>query len=174
MKMFIDIFSGATLASDAYPHEECFSGAAIKFKGKWTTKNDSIAGLPEGEGDDGAAGGEGESVIDLVDTYNLHPVEGYTVQEWLAIIKGVMAKIMERVKEKEDMDADKIKAYKKGCVEFVNFIKNNFKEIQIYQGEIGDYGGDEQCFAYALTEDQNDPMTTSFYYFKDAMKEEKY
>lgn len=173
MKMFIDIFSGATLASDAYPHEECFNGAAIKFKGKWTTKSDNIAGLPEGEGDD-AGPSEGESVIDLVDTYNLHPVEGYTVKEWLAIVKGVMAKIMSVVKDKDGMTEDKIKDYKKGCVEFVNFIKNHFSEIQIYQGEIGEYAGEEQCFAYAITEDQNDPMTTSFYYFKDALKEEKY
>lgn len=172
--MFKDIFSGATLASDAYPHEECYNGAALKFKAKFVTKSNSIAGLPEGEGDDAGGDSQGETVIDMVDTYNMHPIEGYTVTEWLAVVKGVMGKIMAIVKDKEGMDEEKIKAYKKGCVEFVNFIKNNFKNIQIYQGEIGEYDGEEQCFAYAISEDQNDPLALTFYFFKDAMQEEKY
>lgn len=174
MKMFMDIFSGATLASDAYPHEECFNGAAIKFTAKFVTKKDDLSGIPAGEGDEEHADAEGETVIDMVDTYNMHTVEGYTPKEWLAMVKPVMGKIMKRVKDEGKLDEDGMKAYKKGCVEFVNFIKNNFSDIQIYQGEIGDYAGEEQCFAYARSENEEDPLELSFYYFKDALKEEKY
>ena len=173
MRMFKDLFSGCGLASDAYPHEEVFGGAALKFKAKFVTKKDDIAGLPEGEGDDGAGESDGVTVIDLVDTYTLHTVEGYKVKEWLALVKPTMAKIMEEVKKRE-LSADDMKAYKKGCVDFVNFIKNKFEEIQLYQGEIGEYDGEEQSFGYALNEDSDDPLSLSFYFFRDALVEEKY
>ena len=173
MRMFKDLFSGCTLASDAYPFEECFNGAAIKFKGKWVTKSDKIEGIPDAEGDEEGGDAGGISVIDLVDTYNMHTVEGYNLKEWMALVKGVMAKIMAEVKKKS-LDAEQMKAYKQGCVDFVNFIKGKFKEIQIYQGEIGEYAEEEQSFAYALNEDPDDPMALSFYFFKDALIEEKY
>ena len=173
MKMFIDIFSGATLASDAYPHEVCFNGAAIKFTAKFVTKTDDIAGLPEGEGDNGGESA-GETVIDMVDTYNMHTVEGYTQKEWLAVVKGVMGKIMEKIKNEGTKTPEEMKEYKKGCVEFVNFIKNKFSDIQLYQGEIGEYEGSEQSFGYALSENPDNYEELTFYFFKDALKEEKY
>ena len=175
MKMFIDIFSGATVASDAYPHVVCFGGAAIKFTAKFVTKTNDYAGLPPGEGDEeGGNEPDGETVIDMVDTYNLHTIEGYTVKEWLAMIKPTMGHIMKVVKEKGELDEEQTKAYKKGCVEFVNFIKGKFTDIQMYQGEIGEYGGEEQWFGYAISENQDEPLELTFYFFKDALKEEKY
>ena len=172
MRIFKCMFADCPMASDAYPHEECFNGAALRFKAKFITKKDDYAGLPEGEGgnDDG---GEGETVIDVVDSYNLHTVEGYKVKEWLALVKPLMKKIMGVVNEK-GIDADSLKDYKKGCVEFVNFIKGKFDEIQIYQGDIGEYEGVEQSFGYALNEDENDPLSLSIYYFKDTLIDEKY
>ena len=103
----------------------------------------------------------------------MHTVEGYKVKEWMALVKGIMAKIMVEVKKKE-LDQDQMKAYRQGCVDFVNFVKSKFDEIQIYQGEIGEYEGEEQSFAYALNEDENDPMSLSFYFFRDALIDEKY
>ena len=173
MRMFKDLFSGCTLASDAYPFEELYNGAVIKFKGKWITKSDKIDGIPDAEGDQEGGDAGGISVIDLVDTYNMHSVEGYKVPQWMALVKGIMTKIMTEVKKK-GLDQDKMKAYRQGCVDFVNFVKTKFDEIQIYQGEIGEYEGEEQSFGYALNEDENDPMSLSFYFFKDALVEEKY
>ena len=172
MRMFNDIFSGTGLASDAFPYKECYNGAAIKFTAKFITKTEDLGGIPDAEGDQEDP--EGETVIDLVDAYNLHTVDGYKVKEWLAMVKGLMPKVMSIVKERGELDQDGIKAYKKGCVDFVNFIKGKFDEIQIYQGDIGEYEGIEQSFAYALNENEDDPLELSFYYFKDALKEEKY
>ena len=170
MRMFNDIFSGCTVASDAFPLEECYNGAAIKFTAKFVTKKEDLGGIPDAEGDD--ENGDGETVIDVVDAYNLHSVEGYKVKEWLTMVKGLMKQIMTAVKT--ELDADAMKVYKKGCVEFVNFIKNKFDEIQLYQGDIGEYEGIEQSFGYALNENEDDPLELSIYYFKGALKDEKY
>ena len=172
MRLFNDLFSGCVVSSDAYPHEELFGGAAIRFKAKFITKTDDLGGIPAGEGDE--EDGQGETVINLVDTYNLHEVEGYTVKEWMLIVKDVMGKVMKRIKDSGDMAEDEVKAYKKGCVEFVNFIKGQFKDVQLYQGDIGDYDGTAQSFGYALSENQEDPLELSFYFFKGALTDEKY
>ena len=172
MRLFKDLFSDATLASDAYPHEELFGGAAIKFTAKFITKTDDLGGIPAGEGDE--EGGDGETVINLVDTYNLHEVSGYSVKEWMAVVKDVMGKVMKRLKDEGELDEDGIKAYKKGCVEFVNFLKGEFKNIQLYQGDIGEYDGVAQSFGYAMSENQDDPLELSFYFFKGALIDEKY
>ena len=127
MRMFNDIFSGCTVASDAFPLEEVYNGAAIKFTAKFITKKEDLGGIPDAEGDDENA--EGETVIDVVDAYNLHTVEGYKVKEWLAMVKGLMKKIMENVKG--ELSAEDMKSYKKGCVEFVNFIKNTMMKTMI-------------------------------------------
>ena len=175
MKMFIDIFSGANVASDAFPHEICYNGAAIKFTAKFITKVDNLGALPAGEGDEEGAEPQGETVIDVVDAYNLHTVEGYTAKEWMAgVVKPTMAKIMEKLKEEGSMDEEETKSYKKGCVEFVNFVKGKFKEIQIYQGDIGEYVGEAQSFGYALNENPDEPLELSIYFFKGGLKEEKY
>ena len=173
MRMFLDVFSGCNIASDAFPHKVCHEGAAIKFEAKFVTKTEDLGGIPAGEGDDEGPS-DGETVIDLVDAYNLHPVPDLTSAEWMAIVKGIMKKVIGIVKEQEDMDDDKLKAYKKGCVGFVNFIKSNFKDIQLYQGDIGDYAEEEQSYGYALNENQDDPLSLNFYFFKDALKDVKY
>ena len=174
MRLFKDIFSDCNLASDAFPHEIVYNGAAIKFTAKFITKVNDYGALPEGEGDTQDA--DGETVIDLVDSYQLHTVEGYKVNEWLAVIKKTMQAIMARVKEQGvfEGDKDKMKEYQKGCVEFVNFIKGKFDEVQIYQGDIGEYEGTEQSFGYAMNENQDNPLELSFYFFKDGLIDEKY
>ena len=170
----MDIFSGATLASDAYPHEVIFNGAGIKFTAKFITKKDDLGGLPAGEGDEEGAEDQGTTVIDMVDTYNMHPVEGYNFKEWMAIHKSAMKKFVELAKANRGIEGDEEKAYKKGCIEFVNFVKDHFKEIQLYQGEIGEYAGEEQTFAHAMSENPDEPLELSFYFFRDGLKEEKY
>ena len=90
-------FSGIGLASDAFPFKECFNGAAIKFTAKFVTKREDLGGIPDAEGDQ--EDNEGQTVIDLVDAYNLHTVDGYTAKEWLAMVKGLMPKVMTIVKE---------------------------------------------------------------------------
>ena len=172
MRLFNDIFSGCTLASDAYPHEVLYNGAAIKFTAKFITKTDDLGGIPAGEGDE--EGGEGETVINLVDTYNLHEVEGYSAKEWMAVVKEVMKAVMKKIKDSGEMDEDEVNTYKKGCVNFVNFIKGEFKNIQLYQGDIGEYDGIAQSFGYAISENESDPLELSFYFFKGAMIDEKY
>ena len=171
MKLFNDIFSGIAVASDAFKNEILFGGAAIKFTAKFVTKNDDLGGIPAGE--DEVAGGEGETVINLVDTYNLHEVDGYKVKEWMAVVKGVMAGVMKKIKGSGDLSDEEVKAYKKGCVEFVNFIKNDFDNFQIYQGDIGEYEGVPQSFGYAISENEEDYTEISIYFFKGALDEEK-
>ena len=171
MRLFNDIFSGASVASDAFPHEIVYGGAAIKFTAKFETKKDDISGVPAGEGDNEM--GEGETVINLVDTYRLHEVEGYKVKEWMAVVKDVMGRVIKRIKEKGELDDDQIKEYKKGCVEFVNYLKKEFDNIQIFQGEIGEYEGVAQSFGYAISNPDN-YEEIFIYFFKGALEEEKY
>ena len=173
MRLFQDVFSGAQVASDAYPHEEIFNGAGIRFTAKFETKREDYAGLPEGEGDCDN-GGDGETIINLVDTYKLHPVDGITVKEWMAMVKLIMKTCVTRFTESGDKTEDEVKAFKKGCVELVNFIKNNFDNIQFYQADIGEYEGIEQSYGYAMSENEADPMELSFYFFRQTLIDEKY
>uniref|UniRef100_A0A7S3NSG8 TCTP domain-containing protein n=1 Tax=Euplotes crassus TaxID=5936 RepID=A0A7S3NSG8_EUPCR len=151
--------------------EECFDGAAVKFKAKYVTKSNDLGGIPAGEGDEEDA--DAESVINLVDTYRLTALDEYKQKDWMVIVKEVMAGVMEKIKKEGTMDKDQMKAYKKGCVEFVNFIKSKYSEIQFYQGEIGDYEGIAQSFGYCLGENPEDPLEFSFYFFRGALVDEK-
>jgi hypothetical protein len=173
MRLFLDSFSGAQVASDAYPHEEIYAGAGIRFTAAFETKLESYAGLPEGEGDNND-GGDGETVINLADTYNLHPVEGITVKEWMAMVKLIMKASMKKFNSEGDKSEDEVKDFKKGCVEFVNFIKNNFDNIQLYQCDIGEYEGLEQSYGYAISENDDNPLELSFYFFRQTLIDEKY
>ena len=77
MRVWIDVFSGDEMVSDSYPHQLVFGDAALEVKAKFTTKgNDfvAIAGKWLNDwflADDEDDGGEGETVVNVVDAHKL-------------------------------------------------------------------------------------------------------
>ena len=178
MKIFRCAFSKQEMASDAFRFEEALDGMCIKFEAKYVNKVEGDIGVADNS--EGAVGGDeaGERVINLVDNHKLTEIE-YSLKDWMGYVKGVVPKLVEMFKTKateegRELEADEVKAYKKKCVAFVNFIKNDFDNIQIFGDDLSEIEGDVYSLGYGINEDTEDYDKISIYMLNDCLIEEKY
>jgi hypothetical protein len=88
----------------------------------------------------------------------------YLTIMFIDYVKKVKAKLEEQGK------ADRVPAFQKGATALVKHILEKFDEVQIFVGENYDMEG---SFGYCYYKDQSDAGPT-FFFFLDAMREEKY
>ena len=71
------------------------------------------------------------------------------------------------------MGEDEVKAYKKKCVGFVNFVKEKFDDFMFFGADMSKVTTDQFSLAYGINEDTDDYDNISIYMLKDALVEEK-
>lgn len=116
--------------------------------------------------DDEDDGGEGETVINVVDAHKLVEItlsKKDAMNMCKTLLKKTVAHLNANGKE------DRVDGFKKGATEFIKFVMDKFDEMQIFQGESLEEGSN-LCFAY--TKDGETEPT--FMFFHDALKEEKF
>ena len=162
MRVWVDVFSGDEMVSDSYPHQLIYDGAALEVKAKFTTKGNDFIAIAADDEDDG---GEGETVINVVDAHKLNELT-LSKKDCMGMVKALMKRTVGHLTEK---NPDRVDAFKKGATELVKFVMGKFDEMQVFVGENMDT---EASIAFAYNADgEADP---TFLFFADCMREEKF
>ena len=81
MKVFKDLISGDEFFSDSFPHEITMNGACIEAKAKYVTKGAEVVNIATDEEEEDQ--GDGETVIDIQDKFQLNEVQGFSKAEFM-------------------------------------------------------------------------------------------
>ena len=163
MKVWIDVFSGDEMVSDSYKNQLIFNDACLEVKAKFTTKGSDFVAIAADDEDDG---GEGETVINVVDAHHLNEMT-LSKKDTMVMLKAYLKRVVAWMKE--NGKEDRVAGFQKGATEMVKFIMGKFDEMQIFAGQSVDT---EASLAFAYTMDgEVDP---TFLFFADGMKEEKF
>lgn len=178
MKIFKDIISKEEMFSDQFPIKEEYNSVIYKIQS--TYKNQDKIGPLFGI-DDNNTCEEGredydqepsEKVIDVV--YNTG-LEKFSMnkKEFMNYLKRFFAKVVKYLNDKGK--AERVEGFKKGATEFVKFIIGKFDDIEVYVPKTKTEEDVEEidfgvAISYWEKEDDKGPV---FYFFKDALVEEK-
>jgi hypothetical protein len=165
MRVWIDVFSGDEMVSDSYKQQMIFQDACLEVQAKFVTKgNEQIdIGCRDGDDDDG---GEGETVINIVDAHQLQETQ-LSKKDFMGIVKGYLKRVVAHLKEKGK--EERVAEFQKGATEMIKFIISKFDEMQIFTGTSYDT---EAGLAFSYTKDgETEPV---FMFFTDGMREEKF
>ena len=174
MKIFIDIFSGDEVLSDAMNIESEYDDAIISVKSKMINPDDvgniDIGNCNEFGGDTEADNGPS----DVVKVNNI--ITNFSLEEFFGSKKEVMALLKERITEMREKLADKpdrLKLWEKGGAveEFVKKAFGQFDECQFYMGK--SYGDDEPkegMLIIAYWVDPEKDTGETFFFFKDCLR----
>lgn len=168
MRVFIDPVSGDEFFSDSFPHTLIFDGTTIEAKAKYVTKGaDNFQIAPDGD-ESAGEDGEGETVIDIVDKFELKEIGGQSKKEFMQWAKLYFGKVTQKLKDQDE--ADKVPAFKAGATALVKHIVGKFDEFQFFLGSKNDFEG-AMCFAYQKEQEDEGP---TFLFIKDGLKETKF
>merc|ERR1711970_943112 len=157
MLIYKDFISGDELCSDSYPMKELHDGAIMEVSGS-NIKEDGgideslIGGNASAEGEDAGAGADDSA---------------FAKKDFKVYMKDYLKKTIDHLKA-EGKD-DRIPAFKKGAQAAMMEIMNSFKDWVLYTGESMDPEGSLVFGNY-----REDGITPYFWYFKDALNEEKF
>jgi len=164
MKVWKDVFSGDEMVSDSYKMALIYNDACLEVAAKFVTKgNDNIQIACDDEADDG---GEGETVINIVDAHRLNELQ-LSKKDCMAMLKGYLKKVVGYLKE--NGKEDRVAGFKQGATEMIKFVMEKFDEMQIFVGESMDT---EASLAFSYTKDGESEPT--FLFLVDGCKEEKF
>lgn len=166
MRVFKDLISGDELISDSYPFTLINEDTTMEVKARYVKKGSDqiqIASDDVIEEDENL-----ETVVDIVDAFKLNELEKFSKTEFMAWVKGYLAKVTAKLTELGK--ADRIPAFKKGATATVKTIVAQFEEFQFYYGESWNTEG-AMCFSYQKSQEDEGP---TFLFLVDGLKEEKY
>jgi len=173
MLIYKDFISGDELCSDSYPMKELHDGAIMEVSGQNIKESGGIdealiGGNASADGADADAGADDSAVtgINVVMTHKLCET-AFAKKDFKVYMKDYLKKTIEHLKA-EGKD-DRIPAFKKGAQAAMMEIMNSFKDWVLYTGESMDPEGSLVFGNY-----REDGITPYFWYFKDAMVEEKF
>eukprot|EP01156_Anaeramoeba_ignava_P013481 Anaeramoba_ignava/a5290_102.p1 GENE.a5290_102~~a5290_102.p1 ORF type:complete len:176 (+),score=64.15 a5290_102:44-529(+) len=160
MNIYKCVFTGEEVISSAFGVKEV-GDILIEAHGKLITKSNDL-GIPsndEQQLDDGT-----ESIIDIIDAFNLKPID-LNKKSFVPLIKEYMKKIKGHL---EKANPSRLDAFMKGAQEFVKTVMKDFDEYSFYLGESSNPDG-----ALILSKFGDDGLSQDFWYFKDGLKQEK-
>ena len=136
MERLTDKLSGDEMGNTAYPHKELFDGAVIRFHSFLIEKKDEKLDLPEGDPEEGGQEEEKEAqiVIDFISNNRLNESGFDSLKEFMTYIKFYVGKVTKLIKANPPAGWDE-DSWKQGTLNFVNFLKTNFKGLQFFTGE---------------------------------------
>ena len=179
MLIFKDALNGDEMMSDIFKFTLEYDEVIMKVQSQYKDP-DKVGEIDVGCGNEFGGAQEEEpdpnedkpeKVIDIVYNANL---KEYTLskKEFMAFIKEFFKKVVEYLEK--NGKSDRVATFKKGATEFIKFIMPHFDDLTIYIGnngetEDGDIAGGI-AISYWEKEDAKGPV---FFFFKDALKEEK-
>ena len=162
MRVYIDLISGDEFVSDAYPQAMLYEDSILECKGRYTKKgNDNIKIAADEEDEDA---GEGETVVDIVDAFQLNEIQGMGKKDFMGWVKGYLPKVVKKLEETGK--ADRVADFKKGATDAAKFIASKWDEMQVFCGPKYDMEG-AWCFAYQKEQEDEGP---TFLFFHDGLK----
>lgn len=165
MKVFIDYISGDEFLSDSFPHSITMNEACIEARAKYVTKGAETVMIATDEEEEEQ---EGETVVDIVDKFDLQEVQGFTKRDFMLWAKGYLTKVTAKLNDLGK--AERVPEFKKGATQIVKLIAGQFDEFQIFAGQKNDFEG---AFCFAYQKEQTDEGPT-FLFFKDGLREQKF
>jgi len=172
MLIYKDCLSGDEMCSDSYPMEEKFDGAIMEVTGANIREDGGIdealiGGNASAEGEDEGAGADDAAVTGINVIMNARLCETqFGKKDFGVYLKGYMKKVVEHLQKE---NPDRVDAFKKGAAAAAKQILGSFKDWQFYTGENMDPEGGLAFMNY-----KEDGVTPYFWFFKDAMIEEKF
>ena len=165
MRVYIDLISGDEFVSDAYPKQMLYGDSIMECKGRYCKKgNDNIKIAADEEDEDC---GEGETVVDIVDAFQLNEIQNMGKKDFMAWVKGYLPKVVKKLEDNNK--AERVADFKKGATEAAKFIASKWDEMQVFTGPKYDMEG-AWCFAYQKEQEDEGP---TFLFFADGLKDTK-
>ena len=170
VKVYIDIVSGDEMISDGYPNKEIFNGAGLEVQARLVTKGQEDCGVAmnadEGEEAPVSSDAPGETVIDIVDRFDLKETK-HDKKSFQSYAKVYLNKIKKHLQEKGK--GDRVAEFQKGALELVKMV---LKDIDCYQFFTGPSMDDEGALAFCTyPEGKTEPI---FYFFLDGLDGKEY
>ena len=166
MRVWIDLISGDEFFSDSFPHQLLFNDACIEARAKYVTKGKETVLIATDEEEEEEEGGE--TVIDIVDKFELNEISGWSKREFMQWAKLYLPKITAKLNEAGK--GDRVADFKAGATQLVKLIAGKWDEMQIFAGSKNDFEG-ALCFAYQKEQEDEGP---TFLFFKDGFREAKF
>lgn len=173
MLIYKDFITNDELCSDSYPSKDLHDGAIMEVSGANIKQGGGIdesliGGNASADGQDEGAGADDAAVTGINVVMTHHLVEtAFTKKDFKTYMKDFLKKTIEHL-QKEEM-ADRVPAFKKGAQAAMMEIMNSFKDWVFYTGESMDPEGGLVFGNY-----REDGITPYFWYFKDALVQEKF
>jgi len=174
MLIYRDFTNEDELCSDSYKSEVKYNGAILEVNGTNIKQSGGIdealiGGNASADGQDEGAGADDSAVtgINVVMTHNLCET-AFTKKDFKVYMKDFLKKTIAYL-EKDEERAKRIPEFKKGASEAMKHIMETFKDWVLYTGESMDPEGSLVFGNY-----REDGITPYFWYFKDALIEEKF
>merc|ERR1711918_20254 len=123
MKVWKDVWTGDEMVSDSYPMTLLFDDACLEVKAKYQTKGSDFVAIAADDEDDG---GEGETVIDVVDAHKLNEIT-VTKKDAMGLVKALMKRTVQHLKE--NGKEDRVDGFKAGATEMVKLVMGKFDEM---------------------------------------------
>jgi hypothetical protein len=174
MIIFKDMFTDAEMISDSYDLKEV-DGVIYEANGAMITigavNADIGANASAEEADEGTEDAD-QKVMDIVHSFQLQKLEGFTKADYKALIMKYMKAVSKQLeangKPKED-----IEAFQKAAPAKVKEILKNFDDYELYHGEGGgDHIGEGKAML-ALLNYREDGITPYFSFWKHGLTEMK-
>jgi len=174
MLIYKDFITGDELCSDSFPtsYPEEYNGVVMKVIGRSRTDAGGIddaliGGNASADGADADAGADdaASSGIDVIMNHNLSPT-AFAKKDWLVFMKSWAKKAYTWIAENKSQERADI--FKVESQKALKYLHKNFKEVELYTGENMDPEGSLVFLMY-----EEDGITPYFWYFVDALEEEK-
>ena len=174
MLIYKDFTNEDELCSDSYPMEIKHNGSIMEVNGQNIKQNGGIdesliGGNASADGQDEVGAGADDSAITGINVVMTHKLceTAFTKKDFKIYMKDFFKKTVAHL-EKEGK-ADRVPEFKKGALEAMKTISNSFNDWVLYTGESMDPEGSLVFGNY-----REDGITPYFWYFKDALIEEKF
>ena len=167
MEVYSDITSGEEIVSSSYKFNYLFNKVGVEIKSSYVMKREDDVDIGCGNafgGTEEEAKGDGEKVLDVIDTFKYNETafdkKGYT-----SYIKNYMKKVKAHLEIK---NPERVADFIKGAGEMVKWILGQFEEFTFYTPESYDTEN-----AIILSYYKGEDATPTFVYFVDGLKGEK-
>ena len=156
------IFTGDELFSDALKVKE-IDDIVYEVEGKYVKENDAC-GIPSNDDGEGLDDGE-RTVINIVSAHRLSQTT-ITKPQYQAWLKAYMGKLKAHL---EANNPDRVKPFMAAAAAYAKKVLTTFKDYDFYQSESVSDDGQIIILGYG-----EDGQTPTFYFWKDAVKAEKF
>merc|ERR1712151_236486 len=158
------VFTGSEMISDAFETTETYDGYIIEAPSKMIVKGAMQFDI----GDADEVDDQDETVNNIADGFQLTAMT-LKKGEFQTYIKGFMGKVVKHLEEK---NPDRVADFKKNATAAVKYFLGKFDDLEFYLGS--EDPTMDGHLGIACWKDPEADSAPTFFYFKDALKGEKY